>query len=148
MHSQNNIIGSFVRLEQLLMTNGYSKEDLIIVSVPTADQVSVMISSASLIAESNFQEGIRKTSVGDGPLRKISASSIEKKVSFDRGVSIQEEDDVFGATAAEAKPVIDTLPENSVIEALPEKTDTKPAESAGESSEAPLVSNGDKELGQ
>lgn len=78
------------------MTNGFSKEDLIIVSVPTADQVSVMISSASLIGESNYyQEGaLRKTSVSDNPLRKISTSSIEKKVSFDRGVSIQEEEDV------------------------------------------------------
>jgi hypothetical protein len=75
------------------MTNGYSKEDLIIVSVPTADQVSVMVSSASLIAESTYQEGaLRKTSIGDGPLRKISTSSIEKKVSFDRGISIQEEE--------------------------------------------------------
>lgn len=84
-----------MRLEQLLMTNGYSKEDLIIVSVPTADQVSVMISSASLIAESNsYQETGRKSSISDGSLRKISTSSIEKKVSFDRGVSIQEEDDV------------------------------------------------------
>jgi hypothetical protein len=84
-----------VRLEQLLMTNGYSKEDLIIVSVPTADQVSVMVSSASLIGESNYyQEVGRKSSISDGPLRKISTSSIEKKVSFDRGISIQEEDDV------------------------------------------------------
>lgn len=84
-----------MRLEQLLMSNGYSKEDLIIVSVPTADQVSVMISSASLIAESNYyQEAGRKSSISDGPLRKISTSSIEKKVSFDRGISIQEEDDV------------------------------------------------------
>lgn len=82
-----------MRLEQLLMTNGYSKEDLIIVSVPTADQVSVMVSAASLIAESNhYQEGVlRKSSISDGPLRKISTSSVEKKVSFDREVSIQEE---------------------------------------------------------
>lgn len=84
-----------MRLEQLLVTNGYSKEDLIIVSVPTADQVSVMVSSASLIAESNYyQEAGRKSSISDGPLRKVSTSSIEKKVSFDRGVSIQEEEDV------------------------------------------------------
>lgn len=54
-----------------------------------------MISSASLIAESNYyQEAGRKSSITDGPLRKISTSSIEKKVSFDREISIQEEDDV------------------------------------------------------
>lgn len=100
---QNNIIGSIVRLEQLLVTNGYSKEDLIIVSVPTADQVSVMISSASLIAESNYyQEAGRKSSITDGPLRKISTSSIEKKVSFDREISIQEEDDVKAEEPASA----------------------------------------------
>lgn len=81
-----------MKLEQVLVTNGYSKEDLIIVSVPTVDQVSVMISSASLIAESNYEAG-RKNSVSDGALRKISTSSIEKKVSFDHSVSIQEEDD-------------------------------------------------------
>lgn len=86
---QNNIIGSFVRLEQILMTNGYSKEDLIIVNIPTADQVSVLVSSASLMADQ--QESLRKSNINEG--RKTSTSSIEKKVSFDRGISIQEEDD-------------------------------------------------------
>lgn len=97
-----------MRLEQLLMMNGYSKEDLIIVSVPTADQVSVMISSASLIAESNYyQEAGRKSSISEGPLRKISSSSIEKKVSFDRGVSIQEEEDVkLGEAAVSAENIL------------------------------------------
>ncbi|XP_070507718.1 conserved oligomeric Golgi complex subunit 3 [Chironomus tepperi] len=84
---RNNIIGSFMRLEQLLVTNSYSKEDLIIVSLPTSDQVSVIISNASLVADSN-QEVERKPSEG----RKISTSSIDKKVSFDREVSIKEEE--------------------------------------------------------
>jgi hypothetical protein len=94
------------------MTNGYNKDDLIIVSVPTADLVSVMVSSASLIAESNFyQEGVlRKSSISDGPLRKISSSSIEKKVSFDRGVSIQEEEDFKVEAIAEDAPVFDDAP--------------------------------------
>lgn len=118
---QNNMIGSFVRLEQLLMTNGYSKEDLIIVSVPTADQVSVMISSASLIAESNYyQDAGRKMSVGDSSLRKISTSSIEKKVSFDREISIQEEEPVKEDTLPEengkidAKEEVITVPVNTI----------------------------------
>lgn len=98
------------------MTNGYSKDDLIIVSVPTADQVSVMISSASLIAESNyFQEAGRKSSISDGPMRKISTSSIEKKVSFDRGVSIQEEED--------SKPEAPIITENSAENIPPEIAD-------------------------
>lgn len=71
-----------MRLEQLLVTNGYTKEDLIIVSLPTADQISVIISSASLLGETErICEG-----------RKISSSSIDKKVSFDCGNPIQEED--------------------------------------------------------
>lgn len=89
---RNNIIGSFMKLEQILVTNGYSKEDLIIVSAPTADQISVMISSASLIGEANYYNDGRKVSVSEAPQRKISTSSNEKKVSFDREVSIQEEE--------------------------------------------------------
>lgn len=81
-----------MKLEQILVTNGYSKEDLIIVSAPTADQISVMISSASLIGEANYYQDGRKASVSEVPLRKISTSSYEKKVSFDREVSIQEEE--------------------------------------------------------
>ena len=98
------------------MTNGYSKEDLIIVSVPTADQVSVMVSSASLIAESTYQEGaLRKSSIGDGPLRKTSSSSVEKKVSFDRGVSIQEEEIEASKCEEEDKPVFDDVTENLLL---------------------------------
>lgn len=75
------------------MTNGYSKEDLIIVNIPTADQVSVLVSSASLIGDQQ-QDAMRKSSISEGgSVRKVSTSSVEKKVSFDRGVSIQEEDD-------------------------------------------------------
>lgn len=96
------------------MTNGYSKEDLIIVSVPTADQVSVMISSANIVAESNNQEASRKSSLSDGPLRKISTSSIEKKVSFDRGVSIQEEEDVTPLMPATAE--IDSKDDNVSVQ--------------------------------
>lgn len=72
------------------MTNGYSKEDLIIVNIPTADQVSVLVSSASLMVDQ--QETMRKPSISEGGSgRKISTSSM--KVSFDREISIQEEDD-------------------------------------------------------
>lgn len=78
-----------MRLEQLLLTNGYSKEDLIIVSLPTSDQVSVIISNASLVADTS-QEYERKPSIDTG--RKISTSSMDKKVSFDREVYIKEED--------------------------------------------------------
>lgn len=77
-----------MRLEQLLVTNSYSKEDLTIINLPSADQISVIISSASLIAETNQETGDRTMIEG----RKISASSIDKKVSFDCGNSIREEE--------------------------------------------------------
>lgn len=110
-HLQNNIIGSFMKLEQILVTNGYSKEDLIIVSAPTADQISVMISSASLIGEANYYQDGRKASVSEVPQRKISTSSNEKKVSFDREVSIQEEkQDVESPVKKAEKIVQQTIP--------------------------------------
>lgn len=81
-----------MRLEQLLVTNGYTKEDMIIVSLPTAEQVSVIISSASLLAETNQEHQANERRLSEG--RKISTSSIDKKVSFDCGISIQEEEKV------------------------------------------------------
>lgn len=74
-----------MRLEQLLVTNGYTKEDLTIIKLLSADQLAVIISSASLLADTNQDTSDRKISEG----RKISTSSIDKKVSFD--CSIQEE---------------------------------------------------------
>ncbi|XP_055545149.1 conserved oligomeric Golgi complex subunit 3 [Wyeomyia smithii] len=86
---RNNIIGSFVKLEQLLVTNAYSKDDLTIVSCPSAEQISVLISSVNL---SGIDDNTTKP-IEAGPQRKISSSShsstggpkapIEKKVSFD-----------------------------------------------------------------
>jgi hypothetical protein len=88
-----------MRLEQLLVTNGYTKEDLIVASLPTADQISVIISSASLLAETNQEASDRKMSEG----RKISTSSIDKKVSFDCGNLIQEEESAITETLIESK---------------------------------------------
>lgn len=110
------------------MTNGYSKEDLIIVSSPTADQVSVFVSSASLIGEVTYEGAMRKSSITDDPLRKISSSSIEKKVSFDRGVSIQEEEDF------KVEPTI-TEVETTEIEDAPVFDDAVEIAKAGENSQ-------------
>lgn len=77
---RNNIIGAFVRLEQMLSTNGYSNDDLIIASCPTPDTISILLSSASLVAESNnsAQEALRKLSTASAPptdhMRKYSRS--------------------------------------------------------------------------
>uniref|UniRef100_A0A336LNT1 Conserved oligomeric Golgi complex subunit 3 n=1 Tax=Culicoides sonorensis TaxID=179676 RepID=A0A336LNT1_CULSO len=102
---RNNIINAFVRLEQLLVTNCYSKDDLTICGCPSADQISVLLSNASLMADSQQQSAHRKISTSSTePQRKI---SVEKKsVSFDQqqpGPSIdrqnsqinEERDDVF-----------------------------------------------------
>lgn len=59
---RNNCIGAFVRLEQLLTTNGYTADDMIITACPTADQISVLLSNASLAAEENKPPASRKTS--------------------------------------------------------------------------------------
>lgn len=65
---QNNIIQSFVKLEQLLTTNGYSTDDMIITSCPSAEQVSILLSSASILAA----EGVASFAAA---ARKISTSS-------------------------------------------------------------------------
>ncbi|XP_017854764.1 conserved oligomeric Golgi complex subunit 3 [Drosophila busckii] len=66
---RNNIIQSFVKLEQLLTTNGYSADDMIITSCPSAEQVSILLSSASILAA----EGV--ASFAAAAARKISTSS-------------------------------------------------------------------------
>ncbi|CRK92758.1 CLUMA_CG006329, isoform A [Clunio marinus] len=57
---RNNIIASFVRLEELLVTNRYSNDDMLIVNIPTADQVSVTLSSASLLVDANYFQQLKK----------------------------------------------------------------------------------------
>lgn len=68
---RNNIISAFVKLEQMLSTNGYTNDDLIIASCPTPDQISILLSSASLVADSDNQS--------QDPFRKISTSSVESE---------------------------------------------------------------------
>ena len=75
---RNTVIGSFVKLEQLLTTNSYSKDDLTIVSCPSAEQISVLLSSVSLGNEASSK--IRRVSSTSGP--KLHPT-VEKKVSFD-----------------------------------------------------------------
>ena len=99
-----------MRLEQLLVTNGYTKEDMHIISLPTADQISVIISSANLLAETNQELNERRGSEG----RKISSSSMDKKVSFDFGSSIQEEEATKEASS-EAKEEKIEKNENEIL---------------------------------
>ncbi|XP_032529031.2 conserved oligomeric Golgi complex subunit 3 [Danaus plexippus] len=72
---RNNVVGYFVQMEQLLTNLGYSYEDTLIVACPTPEQVSVFISSASLISHSEAvlpygkkkQATVRKPSVTSIP---------------------------------------------------------------------------------
>lgn len=78
---RNNIISAFVKLEQILTTNGYSTDDLIIASCPSADQISVLLSSASMVSDGGYMPSIsRKISTAssvEGFGRKISQSSVD-----------------------------------------------------------------------
>uniref|UniRef100_A0A1A9V877 Conserved oligomeric Golgi complex subunit 3 n=1 Tax=Glossina austeni TaxID=7395 RepID=A0A1A9V877_GLOAU len=94
---RNNVIQSFVKVEQLLTTNGYSKDDMTITSCPSAEQVSVLLSSASILAVesiANFSAAQRKLSMSSSEARPGSPQtshsppvtrklSTEKKVSFE-----------------------------------------------------------------
>lgn len=59
---RNNCIGAFVRLEQMLTTNGYTRDDMTITGCPTADQISILLSNASLAADESKTAVSRKTS--------------------------------------------------------------------------------------
>ncbi|XP_065079066.1 conserved oligomeric Golgi complex subunit 3 isoform X2 [Ochlerotatus camptorhynchus] len=90
---RNNIIGSFVKLEQLLTTNSYSKDDLTIVSCPSAEQISVLLSSVNLSGTGcdpfgGIQRKISASSIGgNGNGVAAAKPAIEKKVSFDSGAN-------------------------------------------------------------
>ncbi|XP_011185725.2 conserved oligomeric Golgi complex subunit 3 [Zeugodacus cucurbitae] len=88
---RNNIIQTFVKLEQLLSTNGYNNDDMTITGCPTAEQVSILLSSASILATEgivNFSAATSKTSTSSNEeaaqARRI---SFEKRVSFEGGVT-------------------------------------------------------------
>ncbi|KAI8438134.1 hypothetical protein MSG28_010762 [Choristoneura fumiferana] len=74
---RNNVVGYFVQIEQLLANSGYTYEDALLVACPTPEQVSVFISSASLISHNEpvLPYGKkRKTST----VRKPSVTSVQE----------------------------------------------------------------------
>ncbi|KAJ8735330.1 hypothetical protein PYW07_006950 [Mythimna separata] len=85
---RNNVVGYFVQIEQLLTNAGYTYEDTLIVACPTPEQVSVFISSASLISHSEpvqpygskvKQSVIRKPSVTSVPEKEEVPVAVEAK---------------------------------------------------------------------
>ncbi|XP_063899567.1 conserved oligomeric Golgi complex subunit 3 [Helicoverpa armigera] len=75
---RNNVVGYFLQIEQLLTNAGYTDEDALIVACPTPEQVSVFISSASLISHSEpvqpYGSKIKPTVI-----RKPSVTSVKEK---------------------------------------------------------------------
>ncbi|XP_014366007.2 conserved oligomeric Golgi complex subunit 3 isoform X3 [Papilio machaon] len=78
---RNNVVGYFIQVEQFLTNSGYTYEDTLIVACPTPEQVSVFISSASLIS---YNEPVlpygkkRKTSTARKPnVANIEESNVE-----------------------------------------------------------------------
>lgn len=74
-----------------MTTNGYSSNDMIIASCPSAEQVSVLLSSASILAAEDMiilstdissQRAIDQTSSNQN--EKIRKTSTDRKVSFDQ----------------------------------------------------------------
>lgn len=69
-HPQNNIIGTFLKLEQLLTTNdAYTKDDFTIAAIPSADQVALLINASALGEPSSTQSTTEKA-------KKVSVSSM------------------------------------------------------------------------
>ena len=93
---QNNVIQSFVKLEQLLTTNGYSPDDMIITSCPSAEQISILLSSASILAADaivNFSVSQRKVSTSLSEVaclpQNSSAAVQTRKYSLDKKVCFE-----------------------------------------------------------
>ena len=76
-------------------------------SCPTADHIALLISSASLTADAVQQQEGRKSSISGDAFRKISTSSmIEKKVSFDTGITEGLEDEIEDKEIKEITEII------------------------------------------
>lgn len=109
---RNNIISAFVKLEQILTTNGYTNDDLVITSCPSADQISVLLSNASIAAD-NLQQQQQQQMQHQAAVRKISTSSAEgernaRKISLDKRVSFDAMNADAGASGSGSIPVQDS----------------------------------------
>ncbi|KAF9423233.1 hypothetical protein HW555_001302 [Spodoptera exigua] len=82
---RNNVVGYFVQIEQLLTNAGYTYEDTLIVACPTPEQVSVFISSASLISHTEPVQPYG-TKVKPSVVRKPSVTSVQEKEEVSVGV--------------------------------------------------------------
>lgn len=72
---KNNVIGWFTRLHQILISCGYSADEITQIGCPTAEQVALMLSSASLASQS----GQRSRRTSEQP-RAETENGLEKDV--------------------------------------------------------------------
>ncbi|TDG44296.1 hypothetical protein AWZ03_009269 [Drosophila navojoa] len=118
---RNNIIQAFVKLEQLLTTNGYSADDMIITSCPSAEQVSILLSSASILAAegvASFAAAARKISTSssvDGAATARKLSTISNKAEQSQAVVI-EEPEVEPAETDAKQNIVPEQPANVSVE--------------------------------
>ncbi|KAK6618142.1 hypothetical protein RUM44_002592 [Polyplax serrata] len=58
---KNNIISKFQTVQNLVMKNGYSDEDRIIMALPTHEQILVLLSTSSLMAQQTEVTSVKET---------------------------------------------------------------------------------------
>lgn len=112
---RNNIISAFVKLEQILTTNGYSNDDLVITSCPSADQISVLLSNASIAADNlQQQQQLQQHAAG----RKISSSSMEGEQRLQRKISVEKRVSLDGSNtdAAASLTALQTVQDSKIEE--------------------------------
>ncbi|XP_017105725.2 conserved oligomeric Golgi complex subunit 3 [Drosophila bipectinata] len=113
---RNNIIQSFVKLEQLLTTNGYSTDDMIITSCPSAEQVSILLSSASILAAegvASFAAAARKISTSSSVEGRKLSSQVSHKSDLVEEPKVVEPEGQVEVVPAEGPPPkkIEEIPE-------------------------------------
>lgn len=128
---RNNVIGAFVKLEQILMANCYTKDDLTICGCPSAEQVSVLVSNASLAADSLQQLS-----------RKISTSSNEgqRKISIDRAPSFDGNQNTEEQGSSSLTVAQDTLVEVSEVSS-PDESPNRNFKNLESKEDPPIVSS-------
>lgn len=105
---QNNIIGSFLKLEQLIITNtAFANEDFVIAAIPSADQLSLLINASS---------GLLEISSANSRQKKASVASIEseKIVEEPETVNLPEKTEFIEKNAVNNEA--ESIPEFSAIE--------------------------------
>lgn len=106
-----------------MTTHGYSSNDMIIASCPSAEQVSVLLSSASIFAaedvitlctDSSTKRNIIQSSSSSQKEEKVlRKTSIERKVSFDQDPIVPDTCSSTNTTTSHSTSTTKMLPEHN-----------------------------------